>query len=744
MRKKLIILLSLMLITIFAITICFADNPIVQTIYTADPAPMVYDGRVYVYTTHDEDVIVNNFFTMNDWRCYSSTDMVNWTDHGKVSSYTDFSWAKGDAWAGQCIYRNGKFYFYVPINQKNGGNAIGVAVSDSPTGPFRDAIGRPLASGYGYIDPTVYIDDDGQAYLYWGNPNLWYVKLNQDMISYSGGINQIPLTTASFGARSNTDRPTSYEEGPWFYKRNNLYYMVFAGGPISEHIAYSTSTGPTGPWTYRGKIMPTQGASFTNHPGVIDYNGNSYLFYHNGALPGGGGYHRSVCVEKFTYNADGTIPTINMTTTGAPQIGTLNPYSTIQAETICWESGVETENCSEGGINVCNIENGDYIKVKGVNFGSGAVSFEARVASATSGGNIELRLDSPTGTLVGTCAVPGTGGWQTWVTKSCTVSGATGIHDLYLKFTGGSGYLFNFNWWKFNSGSSTPTPTPTLAPTPTPTPGPRSAFSQIEAESYDTQSGIQTESCTEGGQNIGYIENGDYAVYNNVDFGSGATSFQARVASATSGGNIEIRLDSTSGALVGTCSVAGTGDWQTWTTSTCGVNGVSGTHNLYLRFTGGSGYLFNMNWFEFTSGSTPTLTPVLTPTPVVTTTPMVTPTPTSVVTPTPGAGNYIVVYTIQNDWGSGATVDVKVINNTTTAVDGWTLAWTFPGNQTITNAWNSAYTQNGAAVTVKDAGYNANIPANGGSVNFGFNLNYSSANANPAGFTLNGTACQVQ
>jgi hypothetical protein len=465
---------SWMLILLFTVMTCFADNPIVQTIYTADPAPMVYNGRVYVYTTHDEDVTVNNFFTMNDWRCYSSTDMVNWTDHGKVLSYTDFSWAKGDAWAGQCIYRNGKFYFYVPINQKNGGNAIGVAVSDSPTGPFKDAIGRPLAAGYGYIDPTVYIDSDGQAYLYWGNPNLWYVKLNQDMISYSGNINQITLTTASFGVRSNTDRPTSYEEGPWFYKRNNLYYMIFTGGPISEHIAYSTSTGPTGPWTYRGKIMPTQGGSFTNHSGVVDFNGNSYFFYHNGALPGGGGFKRSVCVEKFTYNADGTIPTINMTTTGAPQSGTLNPYGTIQAETICWESGIETESCSEGGLDVCNIENGDYIKVKGVDFGNGAVSFEARVASATSGGNIEIRMNSSTGTLVGTCAVSGTGGWQTWVTKTCTISGASGVHDLYFRFTGGSGSLFNINWWKFNgSGIATPTPppvTPTPVRTPTPTP----------------------------------------------------------------------------------------------------------------------------------------------------------------------------------------------------------------------------------------------------------------------------------
>ena len=140
-------------------------------------------------------------------------------------------------------------------------------------------------------------------------------------------------------------------------------------------------------------------------------------------------------------------------------------------------------------------------------------------------------------------------------------------------------------------------------PTPTPTSGPRSAFSQIEAESYNTQSGIQTESCGEGGQNIGYIENGDYAVYNNIDFGSGAAGFQARVATATSGGNIEIRLDSITGTLVGTCPVAGTGGWQTWTTRTCSVSGASGTHNLYLKFTGGSGYLFNINWFKFTGGS---------------------------------------------------------------------------------------------------------------------------------------------
>jgi arabinoxylan arabinofuranohydrolase len=483
MRNKILIMFSLMLIMLLGITICLADNPIVQTIYSADPAPMVYDGRVYVYTTHDEDVLVNNFFTMKEWRCYSSTDMVNWTDHGMVASLKSFSWAPDNgAWAAQCIYRNGKFYLYCPIHLKG----IGVLVSDSPFGPFTDPLGRALINkSVDDIDPTVFIDDDGQAYLYWGNPALYYVKLNADMISFdrsvgNNGIVTVPMTTASFGTRTGGDsrHQTLYEEGPWFYKRNGLYYMVYASSGIPENICYSTSTGPTGPWTFRGIVMPTQGASFTNHPGVCDYKGNSYFFYHNGALPGGGGYHRSVCVEQFKYNADGTIPTMNMTTTGPPQIGNLNPYVATEAETTCWESGVEMEKCSEGGMDVCNIENGDYIKVKGVDFGSGATSFDSRVASANSGGNIELRLNSLTGTLVGTCAVSGTGGWQNWVTKSCTVSGASGVHDLYFRFTGGSGSLFNFNWWKFNgSGIPTPTPTPviptptaTVMPTPTPTP----------------------------------------------------------------------------------------------------------------------------------------------------------------------------------------------------------------------------------------------------------------------------------
>jgi arabinoxylan arabinofuranohydrolase len=442
-------------------SVALADNPIVQTSYTADPAPMVYDGRLYVYTTHDEDVTVNNFFTMNDWRIYSTADMVNWTDHGSPLSYKSFSWGTGDAWAGQCIPRNGKFYFYVPMNNSTG-TKIGVAVGDSPIGPFKDALGKALLSGSGYIDPTVFIDDDGQAYLYWGNPDLYYAKLNTDMISVSGSATKVNLTTAGFGVRSKTDRATAYEEGPWFYKRNSLYYIVYPADSTPEKISYTTSSGPTGPWTFGGDIMDKEsgtGSSFTNHPGIAEFKGKSYFFYHNGALPGGGGYKRSVCVEEFTYGANGSIPTIKMTTTGPAPVANLNPFERTEAETIAFSAGLKTETCSDagGGMNVTSISNGDYIKVRSVDFGTGATSFEARVAAAAAGGSMELHLDSASGTSVGTCAIAATGGSTTWATQTCAVSGATGLHDLFMKFTGsGSGDLFKFNWWRFISKDPLP------------------------------------------------------------------------------------------------------------------------------------------------------------------------------------------------------------------------------------------------------------------------------------------------
>jgi hypothetical protein len=440
-----------MLLSTFQI---FAENPIVQTNYTADPAPMVHNDTFWVYSGHDEDGSTV-WFNMKEWRCYSSVDMANWTDHGSPLDLSAFSsWSNADAWAGQVYPYKGKYYFYVPVfHTGTKDRMIGVAVSDKPTGPFKDALGKPMLSKYDccYIDPTVFVDSDDQAYMYWGNPNCYYVKLNKDMISYSGDVVQIPENAQTFSS--------CYGEAPWLYKRNSLYYLIWAADNFNgkENIRYSTSSAPTGPWEYAGVIMPTQGltwaqpcTSWTNHEGIVEFKGKSYFVYHNAAAPGGGAFMRSTCIEEFTYNEDGTIPQINMTLAGPAQVGHLNPYDTTQAETICWASGVKTEKCSEGGIDVCKIENGDYIKVKGVDFGTNsATKFEARVASASNGGSIEIYLDTMTNQPVGTCSVTGTGGAQTWVTKSCTISDAKGVHNVFFKFKGGSGSLFNFNWWKF-------------------------------------------------------------------------------------------------------------------------------------------------------------------------------------------------------------------------------------------------------------------------------------------------------
>jgi arabinoxylan arabinofuranohydrolase len=436
-----------------------ADNPVIQTAFTADPAPMVYKDTVYLYVGHDEDDAPEGMarFIMRDWRCYTSTDMVNWTDRGVVASLKTFPWAvqNNGAWAGQVIERNGKFYFYVPINIKGWpNNVIAVAEADNPLGPFKDALGKPLIDvGAGYIDPTAFVDDDGQAYLYWGNPNLWYVKLNEDMISYSGEI----IKDSSFAKVKGQKDPYHYQEGPWFYKRDGHYYMAYASTCCPEGIGYAMSTNATGPWEFKGYIMKPNGKSSGNHPGIIDYKGNSYVFGFNYQLnfmlTDKHHERRSVCVEQFKYNPDGTIPELPWwNNEGVAQIGTFNPYVQTEAATICWETGVKTVSRGEGqqGVYVSANTNGAYIKIKGVDFGQkGAKKFLARVASATKGNKIELRLDSETGPFVGTFKVKSTEALDQWQMQSCPVKKAKGVHDLYLKFTGGDGPLMNLDYWKF-------------------------------------------------------------------------------------------------------------------------------------------------------------------------------------------------------------------------------------------------------------------------------------------------------
>ncbi|MAX00499.1 MAG: carbohydrate-binding protein [Sphingomonas sp.] len=433
-----------------------ADNPIIQTRFTADPAPLVHDGVVYLYTGHDEDDA--NGFHMLDWRLYSSTDMVNWTDRGSPASLRTFPWAKQDngAWAPQVIARGGKFYLYAPVRVAGDPDtAIGVAVADRPEGPFRDPLGKPLiAARFGAIDPTVAIDDDGQAYLYWGNPDLWYVRLNPDMTSFSGPVTKVA-------------KPIDYQEGPWFYKRGSHYYMAYASTCCPEGIGYAMSDRATGPWVHKGPVMDPNAASTGNHPGIIDYKGHSYLFgFHyelNFAMTPIHHERRSVTVRQFTYNEDGTIPRLLWwDDRGVDQIEPLDPYREVEAETIAWTSrirrdrdrpyrwapGVTTAQEADGRIYVTRIADRSYIKVGGVDFGRGAANFAASVARVQGRPTITLHLDRVDGPVIGTLALKDDAA-PDWHSQATTVAGANGIHDLFLLFHGSADALFDFDRWEF-------------------------------------------------------------------------------------------------------------------------------------------------------------------------------------------------------------------------------------------------------------------------------------------------------
>ena len=427
------------------------QRPIIQTKYTADPAPLVYNDTVFLYTSHDEDDAMG--FKMQDWLLYSSTDMVNWTEHGAVASLKDFAWVPYDngAWAVQCIERNGKFYLYCPMP---GNVGIGVLVADSPYGPFKDPIGKPLIKNSNHdIDPTVMIDDDGQAYMYWGNPKVYYVKLNEDMISYSGEIMQDPTT------------PANDQEGPWVWKRNGLYYMAYASTCCPEGIGYAMSSKPTGAWEYKGMIIDASEKSRGNHPGIIEYKGKSYVFGHSYDLlkqiTPKFYERRSVDMDEMYYNPDGTIQNRHyFSVEGPDQVGTLNPFVRVEAETIAWSEGIKTrfETEWEGDFDwargkriadrqfVTAIQNGDFIKVQGVNLADGAKSVEVSV-SPIYGGTIEIRTDRIDGPLIATVEVNKTGQSGLWETYSAPVKEVGGVHDLYFVFKGEKD-LFDFDWWQ--------------------------------------------------------------------------------------------------------------------------------------------------------------------------------------------------------------------------------------------------------------------------------------------------------
>ncbi|HEY0652027.1 MAG TPA: glycoside hydrolase family 43 protein [Chryseosolibacter sp.] len=286
-------------------------NPIIRHKYTADPTALVYNGKVYLYTGHDEAATGSNEYVMNEWLCFSSEDLITWHEYSSPLKAVDFTWSKGGAFASKIIQRNDFFYWFVSVNHKTiEGTAIGVAISTSPTGGFTDAIGQALISSdmlpifdnsKANLDPSVILDNDGSAYIFWGNQRCFYAKLSSDLLAIDGKIKEVKLP--------------EFQEGSHIHKRNDWYYLSYGHG-MPEKVGYAMSRSIHGPWQFKGILNEVAYNCETNRPCIVDFEGKSYFFYHNGALPHGGSHRRSVCVDRLFYNSDNTIQPIIMTSNG--------------------------------------------------------------------------------------------------------------------------------------------------------------------------------------------------------------------------------------------------------------------------------------------------------------------------------------------------------------------------------------------------------------------------------------------
>lgn len=299
MRVKLV---SAWLTGLCGIVTIHAQNPIISGQFTADPTARVFDGKVYLYPSHDIPSPVErlkDWFCMADYHVFSSVNLTDWTDHGVVLSQEEVPWVEPGSysmWAPDCVYKDGKYYFYFPANPKDTkGFGVGVAVSEKPYGPFKP-LPEPI-KGVNGIDPCVLIDADGQAYLFWSGRGLYVAKLKDNMAELASE----PMLIENL--------PEGFKEGPFAFKRNDKYYLTFPWvRDQTETLAYAVSDSPMGPFDFKGLIMEQSSTGcWTNHHSLVEYKGQWYLFYHHNDYSSEFDKKRSVRIDSLFFNADGSI-----------------------------------------------------------------------------------------------------------------------------------------------------------------------------------------------------------------------------------------------------------------------------------------------------------------------------------------------------------------------------------------------------------------------------------------------------
>jgi Glycosyl hydrolases family 43/Carbohydrate binding module (family 6) len=411
-----------------------AQNPIIRNQYSADPSARVFGDKVYLFPSHDilatEGKGRVGWFCMEDYHVFSSSNLTDWTDHGMIVQQNKVPWVRPNSysmWAPDCIERNGKYYFYFPTSPQDTaaygrGFAIGVAIAGKPEGPYVPQM-TPIKGVHG-IDPNVFIDKDGQAYLYWSAGNIYAAKLKENMLELASDAVILK------------DLPTKgLKEGPYLFERNGIYYLTFPHVESKiERLEYSMSDNPLGPFKMTGVIMdesPT--GCWTNHHSVIQFKNQWYLFYHDRDYSPNFDKARSVRADSLFFNTDGTIKKVIPTLRG---VGQTNAKKEIQID--------RYSKISDDGVSIAFLDTLDkfkgwktifnradsWVQYNSVDFGKKALkTFLIRSASG-SGGRLQIRMNSTDGPVIAEIKIPKSTDWK--VIKAPVIKFPRGIQNLFV------------------------------------------------------------------------------------------------------------------------------------------------------------------------------------------------------------------------------------------------------------------------------------------------------------------------
>lgn len=416
----------------------YAQNPIIRNQFTADPTARVFNGKVYLFPSHDipapERFPRKDWFCMEDYHVFSSSNLTEWTDHGVIVSQYNVNWVDTNSfsmWAPDCVERNGKYYFYFPanVNAKYGkGFGIGVAVADKPEGPY---VPQPEPiKGVRGIDPCVLIDRDGQAYLYYSLNRIFVAKLMENMLELDSEL----VVVANLPAKG-------LIEGPFVFERNGIYYLTYPHVENkTERLEYAIADSPMGPFKVAGVIMdesPT--GCWTNHHSIVEYNGQWYLFYHHNDYSPKFDKNRSARIDSLFFNADGTIRKVVPTLRGAGLTSAqdrieIDRYSQISDKGVSL-AFIDTLNTFKGWKIRLGVQNA-WVKYNSVDFGNKKLKSVSVRALSQAGSVLQIKVDGVDGILLGEVKIPAGAEWAT--VSGRIKNSPKGVHHLVVLLKGGN------------------------------------------------------------------------------------------------------------------------------------------------------------------------------------------------------------------------------------------------------------------------------------------------------------------